>query len=94
LLCAVALIYMIKSTFRPLIVLLALTQIALAQGKYTLFGDVKIDDSKVQGQVLLNINLILYTEAGAVVGRQLIMAGGRYPVRRHPHGRLRPGSTD
>jgi hypothetical protein len=69
---------MIKSTFRPLIVLLALTQIALAQGKYTLFGDVKIDDSKVQGQVSLSINLILYTEAGTVVGRQPIMAGGRY----------------
>jgi len=69
---------MIKSTFRPLIVLLAVTQIALAQGKYTLFGDVKIDDSKVQGQVLLSINLILYTEAGAVVGRQPVMAGGRY----------------
>jgi tetratricopeptide (TPR) repeat protein len=69
---------MIKSTFRPLIVLLALTQIALAQGKYTLFGDVKIDNSKVQGQVSLSINLILYTEAGTVVGRQPIMTGGRY----------------
>ncbi|HWP55946.1 MAG TPA: tetratricopeptide repeat protein [Pyrinomonadaceae bacterium] len=69
---------MIKSTFRPLIVLLALTQIALAQGKYTLFGDVKIDDSKVQGQARLSINLVLYTESGSVIGRQTIMAGSRY----------------
>jgi len=69
---------MIKSTFRLLIVLLALTQIALAQGKYTLFGDVKIDDSKVQGQARLSINLVLYTESGSVVGRQAIMAGSRY----------------
>ena len=69
---------MIKSVLLPLIVLLALTQIALAQGKYTLFGDVKIDDSKVQGQARLSINLILYTESGSVVGRQAIMAGSRY----------------
>jgi tetratricopeptide (TPR) repeat protein len=58
--------------------LLASTQIASAQGKYTLFGDVKVDESKVQGQVPLSFNVILYTQAGTVVGRQPVVAGGRY----------------
>jgi tetratricopeptide (TPR) repeat protein len=60
------------------IMLLASTHIASAQGKYTLFGDVKVDESKAQGQVPLSFNVILYTESGIVVGRQPVVAGGRY----------------
>ena len=58
--------------------LLASTQIASAQGKYALFGDFKVDESKVQGQLPMSFNLILYSQGGTVVGRQSVQPGGRY----------------
>lgn len=61
-----------------LIALLAPAYNALAQGRYTLFGDFKVDESKVQGQLPLSFNLILYSQAGTVVGRQPVQSGGRY----------------
>jgi tetratricopeptide (TPR) repeat protein len=60
------------------IALLASTHAASAQGKYTLFGDLKVDESKVQEQVPLSFHVILYTQAGTVVGRQTVAPGGRY----------------
>lgn len=58
--------------------LLASTHIASAQGKYTLFGDLKVDESKAQGQLPLSFHVILYTLGGTTVGRQTISPGGRY----------------
>jgi tetratricopeptide (TPR) repeat protein len=52
---------------------------ALAQGTgITLFGDVKVDDSKVDARTPLSLNIILYNLAGNVVGRQAVPSGGRY----------------
>ena len=61
-----------------LIALLASTPVAFAQGRYTLFGDLKVDESKAQGQLPLSFHVILYNTAGAVVGRQAVQPGGRY----------------
>ena len=58
--------------------LLASTHNAFAQGKYTLFGDLKVDESKVQGPRPSSFHVILYSQAGTVVGRQTVPAGGRY----------------
>lgn len=57
--------------------LLASTGIA-AQGKYTLFGDLKVDESNVEGPLTMSFQVILYTEAGTAVGRQSVVPGGRY----------------
>jgi Tfp pilus assembly protein PilF len=61
-----------------LIALLASTHIALAQSGYTIFGDLKVDESKVQGQLSLSFRVILYNLAGTIVGRQTVPSGGRY----------------
>ncbi|HEX8846543.1 MAG TPA: tetratricopeptide repeat protein [Pyrinomonadaceae bacterium] len=58
--------------------LLASTHVALAQGRYTLFGDLKVDESKVQGPLPSSFNVILYSLGGTVVGRQSVPSGGRY----------------
>jgi tetratricopeptide (TPR) repeat protein len=58
--------------------LLASAQLALAQGRYTLFGDLKVDESKVQGRLPLSFHVILYTLSGTTVGRQTVQPGGRY----------------
>ena len=47
-------------------------------GSYTLYGDVKVDQSKVEGKVPMSINVLLYTLANNVVGRQSVPSGGRY----------------
>jgi tetratricopeptide (TPR) repeat protein len=54
------------------------TQSASAQGKLTLYGDLKVDESKVQGMIPSSFNLILYSPGGTVVGRQTVPPGGRY----------------
>src|SRR5215213_3299402 len=54
------------------------TQTASTQGRYTLFGDLKVDESKVQGQLPASFQLILYSLGGTVVGRQNVPPGGRY----------------
>lgn len=61
-----------------LTMLLASTHLTLAQGRYTLFGDLKVDESKVQGKLPLTFHLILYSQAGTIVGRQTVTPGGRY----------------
>jgi tetratricopeptide (TPR) repeat protein len=61
-----------------LVALLASAKVASAQGKYTLFGDLKVDESKAQGQLPLSFHVTLYTLGGTTVGRQTISPGGRY----------------
>jgi tetratricopeptide (TPR) repeat protein len=58
--------------------LLASTQIASAQGKLAIFGDLKVDESKVEGQLPTSFHVILYTMGGTVVGRQTVGSVGRY----------------
>ena len=57
----------------------ALAAVASAQGgEHTLWGDVKVDESKVAGQKALAFDIVLYTETGTVVGRQTVPNMGRY----------------
>jgi Tfp pilus assembly protein PilF len=63
---------------------------AVAQGSgNTLYGDVKVDDSKVDARTPLSLNVILYNLAGNVVGRQAVPSGGRYRFNN-----MRPGEYD
>lgn len=69
--------------------ILASTPLALAQGKYTLFGDLKVDESKVEGQMPSGFLVVLITLSGSIVGRQTVFPGGRYRFVG-----LRPGDYD
>jgi tetratricopeptide (TPR) repeat protein len=55
-------------------------------GGHTLYGDLKIDESKVTGQKPLSFDLILYTDSGLVAGRQSIPNQGRYRFLNLPNG--------
>jgi Tfp pilus assembly protein PilF len=54
--------------------------------KHLLYGDFKIDDSKVSGRKPENFQVILYNISGSVVGRQSIANNGRYSFNNVPSG--------
>jgi len=47
-------------------------------GGHTLFGDLKVDESKVDGVVPLSFEVLLYTEGGTLFGRQTVTNNSRY----------------
>jgi predicted negative regulator of RcsB-dependent stress response len=51
---------------------------ALSQSGYTLWGDVKIDDSKSANPGPSSVTIVLYDQSTKIVGRQTIGARGRY----------------
>lgn len=51
---------------------------AMAQSGLTLYGDLKVDETKADGKVPLSLTIIIYTLGGNVVGRQSVPSGGRY----------------
>lgn len=61
---------------------------ALAQGGrgHSLYGDLKVDESGAEGHKPLSYDVILYTEAGSVVSRQPVPAGGRFRFYDLPNG--------
>src|SRR5215207_9257326 len=66
--------------------LLALVALAQGGGGHSLYGDLKVDESKAEGHKPLSYDVILYTEAGNVVGRQPVPAGGRFRFYDLPNG--------
>lgn len=70
---------------RSVIYLLALltliglmTTAAMSQTGYTLWGDVKIDDSKAESPAPSSLTIILYDQSTKIIGRQTISSRGRY----------------
>jgi tetratricopeptide (TPR) repeat protein len=63
-----------------LLLVCALAAIAPAAqgGGHTLMGDLRIDESKAEGQTPLTFDILLYTENGNMVGRQSVPNKGRY----------------
>ena len=62
-----------------LLVLIALAaSSAMSQSGYTLWGDVKLDDSKAANPGPSSITIILYDPSTRIVGRQTIGSRGRY----------------
>jgi tetratricopeptide (TPR) repeat protein len=51
---------------------------ALAQGGNSLWGDLKVDESKAEGHKPLSYDIILYAESGSIINRQPVPAGGRF----------------
>ena len=51
---------------------------ATSQSGYTLWGDVKIDDSKAEHAGPSSVTVVLYDQSTRIVGRQTIGSSGRY----------------
>jgi len=51
---------------------------AMSQSGYTLWGDVKVDDSKADKPGPSSLTIILYDQSTKIVGRQTIGSRGRY----------------
>jgi Tfp pilus assembly protein PilF len=47
-------------------------------GGHMLFGDLKVDESQVEGLKPLSFDIILYSLSGIIVGRQSVPGNGRY----------------
>ncbi len=79
--------------FIPVFVLLAtmamLAPRTMCQSGYTLWGDVKLDDSKAQTPGPSSLTIVLYDQTTKIVGRQTIGSRGRYRFTN-----LQPGEYD
>jgi tetratricopeptide (TPR) repeat protein len=69
--------------------ILFLPQAAAAQGGNTLYGDLKVDESRVQGVKPETFHIILYDRRGQVIARQAVDNGGRYRFLDVPNGEYR-----
>lgn len=56
-------------------------------GGHILFGDLKVDESQVDGVAPLSFDVILYSEGGTMLGRQTITNNGRYRFLNVANGR-------
>ncbi len=56
-------------------------------GGHTLFGDLKVDETKVEGVVPLSFDVVLYTEGGTLLGRQTVTNNSRYRFLNLANGR-------
>ncbi len=62
-----------------LVLIVLLTALpAMSQSGYTLWGDVKIDDSKAEHAGPSSVTVVLYDQSTKIVGRQTIGSRGRY----------------
>jgi tetratricopeptide (TPR) repeat protein len=57
---------------------LVLVPRANGQGGHTLYGDIRVDESKVTGLKPLSLDITLYTEGRMIVSRQTVSTSGRY----------------
>jgi tetratricopeptide (TPR) repeat protein len=67
---------------------LALSAGALAQpgNGHSLYGNLKVDESKAEGHKPLSYDVILYAESGSMISRQPVPAGGRFRFYDLPNG--------
>jgi len=55
-------------------------------GGHTLYGDLRVDESKVPGLKPLSLDIILYTEGRTIVSRQSVSTSARYRFNNLPSG--------
>jgi len=56
-------------------------------GEHTLFGDLKVDETSVEGVVPLSFDILLFTEGGTIVARQTVTNNSRYRFLNVANGR-------
>lgn len=59
---------------------------AQEMGNFTIWGDVKVDDSKADTPSPATLTIILYDQRGVVMGRQVVPSRGRYRFNNLPVG--------
>lgn len=64
--------------FVLLLAVLLMPPVALSQSGYTLWGDVRIDDSKSANPAPSSVTIVLYDQSLKIVGRQTVGGRGRY----------------
>lgn len=69
------------------IVFLYTVSVAAQDGGHTLFGDLKVNEAKVEGVVPLSFDVVLYTEGGTLLGRQSVTNNSRYRFMNLANGR-------
>ncbi len=57
-----------------------------SSGGHSLYGDVKVDESKVGGLKPISLDIILYTQGRIMVSRQTVPSDGRYRFNNIPTG--------
>jgi len=71
-------INVLSKTSLVLLLAFVIAQPAMSQSGYTLWGDVKVDDSKAETAGPSSLTIVLYDQSTKIVGRQTIGARGRY----------------
>ncbi|MBV9923522.1 MAG: tetratricopeptide repeat protein [Acidobacteria bacterium] len=76
------------AAFAALLALLLLPAPAAAQaGGHTLFGDLKVDESRAEGVRPISFEVVLYAEGGALLSRQAVNNNSRYRFLNLQNGR-------
>jgi len=65
---------------------LAFTCASAQGGDHTLWGDLKVDESKVEGLKPIAFEIVLYSDNGNLIGQQTVSNGGRYHFLNLPNG--------
>ena len=60
------------------LILFLASSVAAQAGGHTLFGDIKVDESQVNGSKPLSLFVLLYSESGDLLLRQIVPINGRY----------------
>src|SRR5258708_5689656 len=60
------------------LILFLASSVAAQAGGHTLFGDIKVDESQVNGSKPLSLYVLLYSESGELLLRQTVPINGRY----------------
>ncbi|HYY94037.1 MAG TPA: tetratricopeptide repeat protein [Pyrinomonadaceae bacterium] len=81
LLCASLLLASLAPAFVP-----AFARAAAQGGDHTLWGDLKVDESKAEGLKPISFDIALYTDNGNLIGRQTVSNHGRYRFLNLPNG--------
>ncbi len=79
-----------KTARLTVLLLLALSPVlavAAQSNSHVLYGDLRVDESKVGGLKPIGFDIILYTESGIVLARQTVSSNGRYRFNDVPTGR-------
>jgi Flp pilus assembly protein TadD len=64
----------------------AFSRAVVQGGDHTLWGDLKIDESKAEGLKPIAFDIVLYTDNGNLIGRQTVSNHGRYRFMNLPNG--------
>src|ERR1700730_3232867 len=60
------------------LILLLAGSVAAQAGGHTLFGDIKVDESQASASKPLSLHIVLYSESGDLILRQIVPLNGRY----------------